>query len=394
MNNGILSQEEIDALLKGQGQSEPAESGHELTETEEDTLGEVGNICMGTSATTLSTLLGKKVRITTPRIRYTSRSKLCSEYPMPFLVVEVQYREGLKGTNLLVIKNDDASIIADLMMGGSGNVGELNELGLSAVSEAMNQMMGSATTSMSSMFNQRIDIYPPKLAMVDFGSNEAEVVLDSEYDNLVQISFKMEIEGLLDSEIMQLIPINYAREMVATLMNNMTTSGDAVVDNLTTEPLEVHEIINGGETKMEATDSAVFPRSQAYDASMPTKPVHSPRLEENRNGIKNGHVPVRPVQFAGLDETEHHQEVRNIDIILDVPPDISVELGKTKKSIKEILELGPGSIVQLDRLAGEPVDLLVNGKLIAKGEVVVIDESYGIRISAIISPMDRMTKLQ
>jgi len=202
MNNGILSQEEIDALLRGQGQSEPAELTPELTDIEEDTLGEVGNICMGTSATTLSTLLGKKVRITTPRIRYTSPNKLCSEYPMPFLVVEVEYREGLKGTNLLVIKNDDASIIADLMMGGEGKIGELNELGLSAVSEAMNQMMGSATTSMSSMFGQKIDINPPKLSMVDFGSDEAQVMLESEYENLIQISFKMEIEGLLDSEIM------------------------------------------------------------------------------------------------------------------------------------------------------------------------------------------------
>ncbi len=393
MNNGILSQEEIDALLKGQGQSEPAELPPELTDIEEDTLGEVGNIYMGTSATTLSTLLGKKVRITTPRIRYTSPNQLCSEYPMPFMVVEVQYREGLKGTNLLVIKNDDASIIADLMMGGSGQVGELNEIGLSAVSEAMNQMMGSATTSMSSMFGQKIDIYPPKLAMVDFGSNEVAAILDGDYENLVQISFKMEIEGLVDSEIMQLIPVPYAKEMVETLMKNMGTAEKPVAEYSAPEPLGVNET-HGGETKMETTESVIIAESPKYDAGRPSKPDHSSLVREKPNGIRNGHVPVRPVQFADLDETDHHQEVRNIDIILDVPLDISVELGRTKKSIKEILELGPGSIVQLDRLAGEPVDLLVNGKLIAKGEVVVIDESYGIRISAIISPMDRMTKLQ
>jgi len=393
MNNGILSQEEIDALLRGQGQSEPAELTPELTDIEEDTLGEVGNICMGTSATTLSTLLGKKVRITTPRIRYTSPNKLCSEYPMPFLVVEVEYREGLKGTNLLVIKNDDASIIADLMMGGEGKIGELNELGLSAVSEAMNQMMGSATTSMSSMFGQKIDINPPKLSMVDFGSDEAQVMLESEYENLIQISFKMEIEGLLDSEIMQLIPVPYAKEMVEALMKNMETSGPPVIEHSAPEPIRASET-HGSEIGMEANESAIIAESRKYDADSSYRPDHSSPVRERPHAIRNGHVPVRPVQFAGLDETDHHQEVRNIDIILDVPLDISVELGKTKKSIKEILELGPGSIVQLDRLAGEPVDLLVNGKLIAKGEVVVIDESYGIRISAIISPMDRMTKLQ
>jgi len=311
---------------------------------------------------------------------------------MPFLVVEVKYREGLQGTNVLVIKNDDASIIADLMMGGSGQVGELNELGLSAVSEAMNQMMGSATTSMSSMFDQRIDIYPPKVAIVDLGSDEAKIVFDSDYENLVQISFKMEIEGLLDSEIMQLIPVPCAREMVKTLMKNMDAPQTPVFEYTTAEPVGVTEVINnGGENKMKTTESM---GSRAYDAAGPSEFEQSPLLKEKPNGVKKGQVPVRPVQFAGLDETEHHQEVRNIDIILDVPLDISVELGKTKKSIKEILELGPGSIVQLDRLAGEPVDLLVNGKLVAKGEVVVIDESYGIRITAIISPMDRMTKLQ
>jgi len=393
MNDGILSQEEIDALLKGQSQSEPANKVLELTDIEEDTLGEVGNICMGTSATTLSTLLGKKVSITTPRIRYTSRNQLRSDYPMPYLVVEVQYREGLKGSNLLVIKKEDASVIADLMMGGGGSIAELNDLSLSAVSEAMNQMMGSATTSMSSMFDQRIDINPPKLSMVDFAGDDAGL-FDGDYENLVQISFKMEIEDLLDSEIMQLIPVAYAREMVNTLMKNMPDSDiDGAYSN--PEPFEVSEIINDvpADLKWDETQSDID--WDVQPPSTPPAPVKStPVSKDSRSGVKKGQVAVRPVQFAGLDEIDANQEIRNIDIILDVPLDISVELGKTKKSIKEILELGPGSIIQLDRLAGEPVDLLVNGKLIAKGEVVVIDENYGIRISAIVSPIDRMTKLQ
>ena len=399
MNDGILSQEEIDALLKGQGQAEPANITNELNDIEEDTLGEVGNICMGTSATTLSTLLGKKVSITTPRIRYTSRSQLRSEYPLPYVVVEVKYRQGLKGSNMLVIKKEDASVIADLMMGGGGSIAELNDLSLSAVSEAMNQMMGSATTSMSSMFDQRIDINPPKLSIVDFSDdNDLGGVLEGEYEHLVQISFKMVIENLVDSEIMQLIPVAYAREMVGTLMNNMPDVGMGIVEtHLSTTPYEPNETIhdsvniNWAETEppLDWGLKSVAPAAP----SNPTAPASAVHYD-NQKSVKKGQVAVCPVQFAGLDEATTHQEVRNIDIILDVPLDISVELGKTKKSIKEILELGPGSIIQLDRLAGEPVDLLVNGKLIAKGEVVVIDENYGIRISAIISPMDRMTKLQ
>lgn len=394
MNEGILSQEEIDALLKGQGQSESASTALELTDIEEDTLGEVGNICMGTSATTLSTLLGKKVSITTPRIRYATCNQLRSDYPMPYMVVEVRYREGLKGSNMLVIKKNDASMIADLMMGGNGDLAELNDLSLSAVSEAMNQMMGSATTSMSSMFEQRIDIYPPKLSMVDFGSEDTSV-LDGEYENLVQISFKMVIENLLDSEIMQLIPVAYAREMVKTLRKDMSVP-DAVGEQSSPEPFEAGEVFNDipGDLKWDEAESEISWTAQAGTSSMPPTSKAPSLPKDTQSGFKKGQVGVRPVQFTGLDESGTYQEGRNIDIILDVPLDISVELGKTKKSIKEILELGPGSIIQLDRLAGEPVDMLVNGKLIAKGEVVVIDESYGIRISAIVSPMDRMTKLQ
>ena len=381
MNEGILSQEEIDALLKGQGQSEPAGTALELTDIEEDTLGEVGNICMGTSATTLSTLLGKKVSITTPRIRYATCNQLRSDYPMPYLVVEVRYREGLKGSNMLVIKKNDASMIADLMMGGDGDIAELNDLSLSAVSEAMNQMMGSATTSMSSMFEQRIDIYPPKLSMVDFGGEDRSV-LDGDYENLVQISFKMVIENLLDSEIMQLIPVAYAREMVKILRKDMPdpdTGGEQ-------EPFEVSEVFNDipGDHEWDEAEGETSWTAQAGASSMPSKSKDPSLSKDNRSGFKKGQVGVRPVQFTGLDETSTYQEGRNIDIILDVQ--------ETEVNIP--LELGPGAIIQLDKLAGEPVDMLVNGKLIAKGEVVVIDESYGLRISAIVSPMDRMTKLQ
>jgi len=384
MNDGILSQEEIDALLRGQIQAEAdqTKSRPEMSDIEEDTLGEIGNICMGTSATTLSTLLGKKVRITTPRIKYTSRDQLRSDYPLPYVVVEVEYREGLKGTNILVIKKEDASVIADLMMGGGGKIEELNDLSLSAVSEAMNQMMGSATTSMSSMFDQRIDINPPRTSVVDLASDDLALNLDLDSDALVQISFRMEIEDLVDSEIMQLIPISYAREMVGKLMK---TIPDAEVESAPVysppDPIpEIREVPLASKPPWEEPAVAWDSRSSAT-GGVP-------------GGVKKGQVAVRPVQFAGLDETPSPQEIRNIDIIMDVPLDISVELGKTKKSIKEILELGPGSIIQLDKLAGEPVDLLVNGKLIAKGEVVVIDENYGIRISAIVSPLDRMTKLQ
>lgn len=392
MSDGILSQEEIDALLKGDSGSQAPEPvpdlSAELSDFEKDALGEIGNISMGTAATTLSTLLTKKVSITTPDVSLITGKQLQDDYPLPYVVVEVEYREGLYGANILVIKQEDACIIANLMMGGDGQCEQaaLTELELSAVGEAMNQMMGSATTSLSSMFNRRIDIAPPRLTMMDFGKESFEFSTD--YQQLVRIQFKMEIEDLVNSEIMQIIPIESAKSMVNNLMGN------------TIEESEVEAVIE------KIPEQQVVPPP----TRVTTPPVESINIEPqpvasdywsgaayhdgSANVKKGGQIAVQPVQFAPLRESDSGNPPHNINLIMDVPLDISVELGKTRKTIKDILELHQGAIIQLDKLAGEPVDMLVNGKLIAKGEVVVIDENYGIRITTIISPMDRMNKLQ
>ena len=278
-----------------------------------------------------------------------------------------------------------ACIIANLMMGGDGQPDHstMNELELSAVGEAMNQMMGSATTSLSSMFNRRIDIAPPHLTVMDFGKDSFE--LSNDYHELVRIKFKMEIEHLVNSEIMQIIPLEAAKNMINTLMGNtIEESGlEAVVEN----------------SPESAPDEPVV-TAQAASSVKPQPPIapvdnwNNTAYSDDSSDVKRGAVTVQPVQFAPLREGDAGRASHNIGLILDVPLNISVELGKTRKTIKEILELHQGAIIQLDKMAGEPVDMLVNGKLIAKGEVVVIDESYGIRITTIVSPVDRMDKLQ
>ncbi|HEX3011061.1 MAG TPA: flagellar motor switch phosphatase FliY [Syntrophomonadaceae bacterium] len=391
MSDGILSQEEIDALLNGGNNSQPAtdpaiSADFKLSDFEKDALGEIGNISMGTSATTLSTLLRRKVSITTPDVSVTTRQKLQSDYPLPYVVIEVKYTQGLSGTNVLIMKEQDACVIANLMMGGDGSSGDLSmdDITLSAVGEAMNQMMGSATTSLSSMFNQRIDIAPPELTLVDLGKNELN--FSTGFDSLVQIKFKMVIEDLVNSEIMQIIPQEAVRSMIDSLMGN--TAEETTLETFT-EPEQTH---------------SVQPAPQPAAPSRPPEPVAAepvqPQWDQSRyndipSNIQKGEkYTVQPVQFAALSGGGPTNMPQNIGLIMDVPLDVSVELGKTQKTIKEILELNQGSIIQLDKMAGEPVDLLVNGKLVAKGEVVVIDENYGIRITAIISPMDRMNKLQ
>ncbi|NPV25932.1 MAG: flagellar motor switch phosphatase FliY [Firmicutes bacterium] len=388
MSNGILSQEEIDALLKGGSLGAPTDNpssapGGLLTDIQRDTLGEIGNISMGTAATTLSTLLGKRVSITTPRVTETTRSQLQSEYPLPYVVVDVGYTSGLEGNNLLVIKKSDVGIIVDLMMGGDGTnpPEELSELHLSAIGEAMNQMMGSATTSMSTMFGRRIEIAPPKINLVDFAENELNEKLGEQFEPLVQVAFRMEIENLLDSEIMQIIPLVYAKEMVNSLLGGNTT--ETQTSAVASVPVQTK---TAPSEKVAAVSAQAPFQGQARAVSFPQDtPIGHPD------------VAVQPAQFMPLNQIGGSNQVGNlvnIDLIMDVPLQITVELGKTRKTIKEILEFGPGAIIQLDKLAGEPVDLLVNGKLIAKGEVVVIDENYGVRVTAIISPFERMPNLQ
>lgn len=399
MNDGILSQEEIDALLAAESSIEPSydslsTGSSQISDFEKDTIGEIGNISMGTSATALSTLLHRKVNITTPSVYITTTKKLHADHPLPYLIVEVEYREGIVGTNILIIKETDAAIIANLMMGGDGLIDssfDLDEIHMSAVSEAMNQMMGSATTSLSSLFNKRIDIAPPTVKRMDLSIEDLSV--DSDYEEVVEIKFQLEIEDLINSEIMQIIPIEAAKIMIKNLI------GDAMDEPAMQSPVAPPIVVEKHQEPVYSPPPQAQyapPPPQAYAAApqYAPGPQYAPPAG-SYSGVQRGEqFAVQPVQFAPLHEGYGSDVPNNIGLIMDVPLDVAVELGKTKKTIKEILELTQGSIIQLDKMAGEPVDLLVNGKLIAKGEVVVIDENYGIRITAILSPMDRMNKLQ
>ena len=397
MSDDMISQEEIDALLSGGGGDDaPADdaaasddasaagaspTGDTITDMERDALGEIGNISMGGAATTLSVLLGRKVSITTPTVTISNMSRLKEKYPIPFLVVEVGYSIGIEGNNVLCIQAKDAAIIADLMMGNDGTNPdeELSEIHMSAVSESMNQMMGSVATALSSMFNKKVDITPPVVTLVDLGTEEVVSKLLDKADPIVQASFRMEVDGLIDSEIMQLLPLDVAREMVDALMNQQPD-----VDN-------EEEAIAAAAASPPAAPAAAPASAPAAAAAAPASNGYGaqpmqPHVASN--------VPVQSAQFTPLSTVPVQVNDANIGLILDVPLQVNVELGRTKKSIKEILDLTKGSIVELDKLAGETVDIMVNGKYLAKGEVVVIDENFGVRITEIVSPLERAARLQ
>ena len=376
MNDGFLSQEEIDALLRGDSAAAPPRP--ELTPMENDAIGEIGNISMGSAATTLSILLGRRVSITTPRVSISSLDEIKQEYPLPYLVIEVGYTQGIVGTNLLAMRERDALIIADLMMGndGSNPPAALNELYMSAVGEAMNQMMGSTSTSMSTMFKTKIDIAPPKVNLVDFAvdHNIADSLPNSE--PIVRVAFRMEVEDLIDSEIMQILSVTTAKDMVSNLLKAVETPAAPV----TPAPPKPSAAPNM------ATSSAMA--SAQPMAAAPPQHLHQTAIQAPQN------IAVQPAQFVALTPTGMTTVDPNIALLLDVPLQVTVELGRTRKLIRDILELSPGSVIELDKLAGEAVDILVNGKLIAKGEVVVIDENFGVRVTDIVSQIERTKNLQ
>ncbi len=383
MSDSFLSQEEIDALLRNETSAAPVATASAglLSEVEIDALGEIGNISMGSAATTMSVLLSRRVEITTPRVSIGILDDMRKQYPMPYIIVEVRFTEGINGTNLLAIKETDAAIIADLMMGndGSNPPADMSELYMSAVAEAMNQMMGATATSLSSIFKSRVDLAPPNVRLIDLAGSDK--ITDSVHDGeaLAKIAFRMVVEGLIDSEIMLILPINVARDMVDGLLHS-------------TAPAPSPKPQQSRPAAQAPMAAAPPPQQQPYVAPQQQQQQPQQRMQPSMAVEQN--VLVQPAQFAPLKQTMLNVSDSNIGMIMDVPLQVTVELGRTRKLIREILELAPGSVVELDKLAGEPVDILVNGKIVAKGEVVVIDENFGVRITGIVSMQERASTLQ
>lgn len=419
-SNEYLSQEEIDALLK-QSESDYSKGAGTmtvddyLTPLEQDALGEIGNITFGSAATALSTLLGKKVDITTPKVSIITREQFESEFPKPHVAVHVTYVDGFEGINSLVIKTRDAQVIADLMLGGEGNPEdqELNEIHISAVQEAMNQMMGSSATSMSTIFNRFVNISPPGIDILDVASGDGVSSLPAD-ETLIKISFRLTIGDLIDSTIMQLLPVQFAKDMVNILIHGADSVEQLIEETDAAAQAPEKPAPSPQPTPAQPPQQQSVPQQPQAPSQQPTGyPGEYPAAGQPMPGYEqnpqmppygmpqhygtpyNRNVNVQPVQFSNLQSPAYGPvDQNNLNLLMDIPLKVTVELGRTQKQIKDILEMSQGSIIELDKLAGEPVDILVNNKLIAKGEVVVIDENFGVRVTDILSQWDRIQKLQ
>ena len=464
--DGAFSQDEINALLSGMDSSDDdgAEAVGEgsnggaggavqsmeeamelLSDVEKDAVGEVANISMGSSATTLYSLVNRKVNITTPEVGFATWDNLLDQYERPCVFIQIKYTVGLDGTNILILKEHDVKVITDLMMGGDGTNtdGELGELHLSAISEAMNQMMGASATSLSTMMNTKIDISPPEAELLDLALvRNGEDVSPFLGGVFVKISFRMQIDDLVDSSIMQLYPIDFARKVVDTFMNSQSPAEEKKEEAPVAAPSQAagqQPSMNqmGGAPQMDMNAGA----NVGYGAAGMTPQMDSNAMMNmggmqmgamgmnpqmmNMGGMQMGAMGMNPQMMgmggmqmgmnpqmmnmgmpggAAMNQQAAMQNINvqpaqfqsfssdgsaiagqeNIGLIMDVPLNVTVELGRTSKSISEILDFAPGSIIELDRIAGEPIDVLVNGKLVAKGEVVVIEECFSVRITEII----------
>ena len=468
--DGMLSQDEINALLQGMDLSDTADSGaspetpqdsssaentdnayvkdvaptvgdeEELTDVEKDAIGEVANISMGSSATTLYSLVNRKVNITTPVVTLATWKTLLDSYEKPCVFIQIKYTKGLDGTNILVLKEHDVKVITDLMMGGDGTntEGELGELHLSAISEAMNQMMGAAATSLSTLLQTVIDISPPESSLFDLTEvKDGKEISPFLGGTFVKISFRMQIDDLVDSTIMQLYPIDFARKLVETFINTQMANIDEVTEKKPEQPendttaqipapgtdnqtqmnntnlngmnqmgnmgmKEMNQMNNMGMKSMnqmgnmgmngmnQMGNMGMNGMNQMGNMGMNSMNQMGNMGMNSMNqmgmmGMPGQNVNVQPAQFQSFsNDNMGTTGQENIGLIKDVPLEVTVELGRTTKSISDILDFSPGTIIELDRIAGEPIDVLVNGKFVAKGEVVVIEESFGVRITEII----------
>ncbi len=405
--DGMLSQDEINALLNGTDDSSgddavtdaaetsafdgPDADESLLTESEKDAIGEVANISMGASATTLFSIVNRKVNITTPVVKMATWKNVLEDYEKPCVFILIKYTQGLDGSNILILKEHDVKVITDLMMGGDGTNtdGELGELHLSAISEAMNQMMGSSATSLSTMLGKMIDISPPEASLVDLTAfKSGGDIADFLEGTFVKISFRMQIDELVDSTIMQLYPVDFAKDIYHTFIVSQGADSDTPAPAAAPEPAPAPA----------AAPAAAAPAPQPMPMPMPTQdmsqmqmmpqmgmPQMMPQMGMPQMMPMQPGMNVQPVQFQNFAaDFNPMQSQENIELIKDVPLEVTVELGRTSRSISEILDFAPGTIIELDKIAGEPIDVLVNGKFVAKGEVVVIEESFGIRVTEII----------
>lgn len=365
-----MSNEQDESLMNGT-----------LSKEDRDTISEMTSIAMGAAGSTLGILLGQEVEMSTPTV--TEYANL-AEMDIPFgddpkTLVLVQYVKGIYATSLFILRNNDARRLADMMLGSASEAGtELNELQQNAVGEIMNQMMSAAATSLAQIIHETVEINNPDV--IPYSSDSLVAALPQVLSEPFTASLmQMTVGSEAPIELIELRVVSEAKNQISQLLaiEPDSTAVPEMSAGNASEKINLEDLL--GESPQPAMAAA--------------SPARAP--QSSGDSVNVDPVTVRPVEFASFDHQPNvfGEENKNLDLVMDVTLNLTVELGKTELSIKDVLELTRGSVIELDRVAGEPVDLMANGKLIAKGEVVVIEDNFGLRITSIVSPADRLRGL-
>lgn len=384
-----------------------------ISDMEKDALGEIMNISMGSAATAASELLNAKVWITTPMVEVDKLSNIHTEKLEPAVCVKIEYIKGISGSNLMVWRQDDVQLILNQLMGMPLVVTpdfEFDELNISAVSEVMNQMMGASATALSDFLGVTVDISTPTPYIMDKISLAELQDFDPE-DEVVSINFSLTIDGVIQSEFKSVMSIELAKEIAANVLGDTMAATEAAPEP-TPEPQAAPQAAAQPQPQMQAQqmppmmDMQQMPQMQMpmQQMQMPMQQMpqmQMPQGDPNAYGYPPpygyGYPPygypapqpmnIRNAQlnsFEPMDVNLTGSQKDNLQLLMDVPLQISVEIGTARRKVKDILEFSQGTIIELERQAGAPVDIIVNGNLIAKGDVVVIDDNFAVRITEIL----------
>lgn len=353
MNKDIVSQEEIDVLLSKKALSKEQE---ESRDKEREVLGEIATIFMSRAAKTLSEILNKKVSISIEDVKSEKFKKFSDEISLPKLIASADYLTGIKGKNILILDTSSAAVISDIVVGGDGTVEDhsLSEVQESAIRETLEQMIKSATTAMALMTGKELETDSTRIRIVE-ENEDIEIDEFKEDTEICVANFNLLIDGVLDSQITHIV--------------NREIADQLILDT------EKRALDRSNREKKESKDKEVKKGTEISTKKNNSLTIQKPIFKDLEHGGQNEDAP------------------RNLDLIMDVPLEFSVVLGKSKKTIREILSFGSGSVIELNKQADEALEIYVNGKLIAQGEVVVINENFGIRITNILSKEQRVKAL-
>ena len=365
MSDGSLSQDEIDALLQGSGgmdlggAPEPS-SAPDLSDAELKAFRAVIKDTVEAQKSNMATLVGKDVRIADPKAQMMSQDEFISSVDEEMVQITLNYSDGAPGAHSYLLSEDAAVKIATPLIGQDGL--EIDDATLSALQEAFSQIAGPVVTALSEKASVSIMTDPPG------GEKKSTGGLEYPDGEFACLSYRVSIEGERPFDLYEI----YDARIVKAIAGGVAP--------------QAGQQQSAGRPQQQADPFAGFAGGQVGGAPQYQQPYQNP-------GQMGGGPPVQPVQFPNLQMQGASQEQGNIGLLMDVYMELTVELGRTRKLIKEILGFGEGTIIELDKLAGEPVDILVNHKLIAKGEVVVIDENFGVRITEIVSTMERLSTM-